>query len=319
MQKMTLKHTVSTRRFIEEHHDNCTSCKRNFSERDTTHLGYTSNKNLIYAGDCCSNKLIETIIRHSYQPRPYIIPKPQTTLWRFMDFTKFVSLISKKELFFTRADHFEDPFEGAKGLKKNKRKWDKHYLSFFESAIKNPPPGHEFNKTEKAIKNESKKLLSQLNSIGHNERKSTFINCWHENKLESEAMWKLYVLNLKEGIAIKSTFSKLYRALKKDPSISIGRVNYIDFKHNFAGINESFWYKRKSFEHEKEVRAIITNRNKDIKFDMSVPVNLNILIDEIYVSPTSQLWFRKLTENVLKKYEIKKKIKTSEMLAIPFH
>lgn len=316
---MTLKHTVTTRRFIEEHHDNCTSCGKKFVERDTTHLGYTSNKKLIYVGNCCSSQLNSTIIRHSYQLRPYVIPESQSVLWRFMDFTKFVSLISSKELFFTRADHFEDPFEGAKGLKKNKKKWDKHYLNFFESAIKNPPPGHDFNKTEKEVKIESRKLLSQLDSIRPSQRESTFINCWHKNELESEAMWKLYVSNLKEGIAIKSTYSKLYRALKKDPSISIGQVNYVDFNNNFAGVNESFWYKRKSFEHEKEVRAIIHNRKTDNEFGLSVPVNLNILIDKIYVSPTSQEWFRKLTASVMKRYEINRKIMISEMLATPFY
>jgi len=319
MQEMSLKHTVRTRRFIEEHHDNCTSCGRVFTKREKTHLGYTLEEKLIYVGDCCSSQLNSTIIRHSYQPRPYKIPESQSVLWRFMDFTKFVSLISSKELFFTRADHFEDPFEGAKGLKKDKKKWDKQYLSFFESAIKNPPPGHDFNKTEREVKIESKKLLSQLDSIGPSQRESTFINCWHINELESEAMWKLYVSNLNEGIAIKSTYSKLYRSLKKDPAISIGQVNYIDFNGSFTGVNESFWYKRKSFEHEKEVRAVIHERNADNEFGLSIPVDLNILIEKIYVSPTSQKWFRELIESVMKKYEINKKIMTSEMLAEPFY
>lgn len=34
-------------------------------------------------------------------------------IWRYMDFTKFMSLLDTKKLFFTRADKFEDPFEGS--------------------------------------------------------------------------------------------------------------------------------------------------------------------------------------------------------------
>ena len=34
-------------------------------------------------------------------------------LWRYMDFPKFVSLISSGSLFLCRADLFKDPFEGS--------------------------------------------------------------------------------------------------------------------------------------------------------------------------------------------------------------
>ena len=134
------------------------------------------------------------------------------------------TLINSKTLFFSRADKFEDPFEGAKGLKKNKKKWDKHYLDFFEQAYKNPPVGVDFNKSDSEIKKEAKRLLSQLDSGGMHDQKRTFINCWHENDFESEAMWKLYTKNMSEGIAIQTTYHRLYKALKKNPSISIGRV-----------------------------------------------------------------------------------------------
>lgn len=34
-------------------------------------------------------------------------------IWRYMDFTKFVDLLDTKTLFFTRADRFDDQFEGS--------------------------------------------------------------------------------------------------------------------------------------------------------------------------------------------------------------
>jgi hypothetical protein len=319
MQKMTLKHTTLTRRFVEEHNDNCTECSRAFKNRDTTHLGHTSAKKLVYVGDCCSKILKDTIIRHSYQKRQYTIPSDQSTLWRFMDFTKFVSLLKSKSLFFTRADKFEDPFEGAKGLLKNKRKWDKHYLDFFINACTNLPEGAKSDKSEKEILNDAKRLLGQLDNVGSSQLKETFINCWHENEHESEAMWKLYTSSLDQGIVIKTNYKKLYTSLGKDPSIHIGRINYIDFNDNFAGVNDSFWFKRKSFEHEKEVRAIFRDRGSETEFGKLIPVDLNILIDKIYVSPTSQKWFIEMVEDVLLKYNLKKKIGESSMKEKPFH
>ncbi|WP_452218923.1 hypothetical protein [Lacinutrix undariae] len=316
---MTLKHTIKTRRFLNENHDSCTICGNGFKKSETTHLGFLINGELAYLGNCCSSKLKETIIRHSYSKRPYTVPDKDIIIWRFMDFTKFISLISSNTLFFTRADKFEDPFEGAKGLKKNKKKWDKHYLDFIEQAHKNPPEGIDFKLTDKQIKIESKRVLDEMESGGIEDIKKTFINCWHENEFESEAMWKLYTNNMSEGIAIQTTYSKLYKSLNKNPSIDIGRVNYIDFNTSFAGINDSFWYKRKSFEHEKEIRAIYFDFKEEYDFGKPVKVNINTLIQKIYVSPTAENWFIEVVKETMKKYNLKKKIHQSNMKAEPFH
>jgi|HubBroStandDraft_1064217.scaffolds.fasta_scaffold230846_3 hypothetical protein len=38
---------------------------------------------------------------------------PQTKIWRYMDFTQFVSMLEEKGLLFTRADLLVDKFEGT--------------------------------------------------------------------------------------------------------------------------------------------------------------------------------------------------------------
>jgi len=40
-------------------------------------------------------------------------PPAETVLWRYLDFTKFVSMLDSSSLFFTRCDLFDDPFEGS--------------------------------------------------------------------------------------------------------------------------------------------------------------------------------------------------------------
>ncbi len=40
-------------------------------------------------------------------------PPMDAVLWKYLDFTKFVSLLDKNTLFFVRADKLGDPFEGS--------------------------------------------------------------------------------------------------------------------------------------------------------------------------------------------------------------
>lgn len=40
-------------------------------------------------------------------------PAPDATLWRYTDFTKFVSQLDRKALLFSRLDQLGDPFEGS--------------------------------------------------------------------------------------------------------------------------------------------------------------------------------------------------------------
>lgn len=42
----------------------------------------------------------------------FVLPQKLQTLWRYMDFTKFMSLLEDETLVFPRVDQFEDPYEG---------------------------------------------------------------------------------------------------------------------------------------------------------------------------------------------------------------
>ena len=275
MQKMTLKHTRELDIFYNEHSKKCTNCGRDFEDGDCVHLGYLKNREYAVLCDDCSHLLEETVVRYHWTKPEYEEPSPGDMLWRYMDLAKYIDLISRKELYFAAASTFDDIFEGAKGIMDNKDEWDDFYLDFFKKAIITAP-GQDISKlTDEKIRQDSERLLNEINKSGEISRNSTYISCWHLNNYESEAMWKLYSKDVTNAIAIQTTSYHLYEALYKDPYISIGKVKYVDLNKRFTSINGAFWYKRKSFEHEKEVRAIIKKHNEE-KNGISVPINMSV-------------------------------------------
>lgn len=233
-----------------------------------------------------------------YQNAIYEMPDPETKIWRYMDFTKFVSMIDNNALYFTGIEHLNDSFEGSL-TKKNIE--DRHkFISLLEK--------NEFVK-KRSIRKEQKEPFHK--SI----RKNVFVNCWHMNKEESAAMWKLY-LKSDEGVAIQSTTKRLESNLYKFyEEIIIGKVKYIDYKT--VKIQEDvlsrFMYKRRSFEHEQELRAILLHRNKGQKKGILIPVDFNDLVERVYISPTADEWFSELVKAILKKYQINVQVEQSSL------
>ena len=213
-------------------------------------------------------------------------------IWRYMDFTKYVSFLDSKSLFFSRSDSFDDPYEGATS----------------HANVKIRPKIYK----DSGIREDALKALPKFYNFL---RQWTYINCWHMNEHESAAMWKLYP-QMNEAIVVQSTYQKLFNCLPSE-NVYLGVVKYIDYENDFIPEDNSFWpyiHKRKSFEHERELRAVVqehwlsTEDNKidwDVKnekFGKSISINVNQLVENVYVSPESPQWFIDLVENVTKKY-----------------
>lgn len=233
-------------------------------------------------------------------------PSGEQVIWRYMDFTKFVSILDTKSLFFTRSDRFDDPFEGSiTKLHLESRKSSLHNTSNIEEALENWSKG-----TEKI-------------------RESILINCWHMNDYESAAMWRLY-LQSSEGIAIKSTVSRFCESFRNSSkSVFVGRVEYIDYQKDmipWGNILSSFLYKRASFSHENEVRAILWDWQfqssngtaaTPYEYGVNVDIDLEELIEDIYIPPTAQAWFKDLVVSVLKRYNLNKNVIQSDLNSKP--
>lgn len=99
-------------------------------------------------------------------------------------------------------------------------------------------------------------------------RFAKYINCWHINDNESDAMWKLYGPS-GENVAIKSTVGALKTSLKDGTPVYIGKV---DYKEGVPPEGNLYWpvvYKRKPFEHEKELRLCISSPRNDNPPDLT--------------------------------------------------
>lgn len=297
----------------------CMLCGYTLIEGDVAHLGEGLDGRATYCCERCSGLLKEIRWKETMLPRSFEQPEDATKLWRYMDFTKYVSLLATKSLYFCRADRFEDSYEGAKGLKSRKPQWDDHYLDYFRNAIRNPPPGYLKVHSDEEVEAQARDLLQTIEAVGIKNRESFFVSCWHANEYESEAMWRLYSTFLPSAVAVRTTYRRLYEALDRDPFVAIGHVQYLDFKSSYAGINDAFWRKRKSFQHEQEVRAIIVDRYcKDDQVGKLVPCNLAALIEEVFVSPNAPGWFASLVNDVNAKYGSSVQVSPSEMKDEPF-
>ncbi|MEP7287087.1 MAG: DUF2971 domain-containing protein [Chloroflexota bacterium] len=224
-------------------------------------------------------------------------PNPSEKIWQYMDFIHFVSLIDKGCLFFRQAKKFSDPYEGS-----------------FTWLI---------SQREYQLGDDSYKRM--IVEVYNDARQRTAVTCWHINSEESAAMWDLYS-NRRQGIAIQSTVERLHSSLAKSApkGMKSGTVNYFTkgekvlVKPGAAGFSgEDIWfYKRKSFEHEKEYRITIqaSDRAKiEVEGGIYVAVDLKLLIEKIYIAPSAETWKCNLIHSVANKYGLSVPIRQSDL------
>jgi hypothetical protein len=225
-------------------------------------------------------------------------------IWRFMDLSKFLSILEKQALFFVKLSKLDsiDPLEG--------------YLS--HATVREMR--ESINKFETQEKKRRKNILERNLQLFKKSRNILHVSSWHMNKYESAAMWKLYIKS-GEGIAIQSTYKRLIESFTSLETFeSVGVVEYIDYdieKFDWKNAYNSALHKRKGFEHEKELRAIVMDpRPQNGKY---ISVDLNILIENIFLAPTSPSWLNDLIKGILLKYGLKKKVMFSRINEKPLY
>lgn len=311
--------THALRRVMTQQWNRCSVCKVTIDNRRPAFAGYQADGSPALVGACCSDRLTELSTPVYWSGTLDISIDENQSLWRYMDFSKFVSMLHQRGLYFTRAEKFSDRFEGAAGLSSRENEWDKHYLDFFRSAITTPPPGFSLpDKPEIEVVSEAAALLAQL-KITYSQAKNLLVSCWHANDVESEALWQIYCPAATPGLAIRTSVSRLWDTTSSDRSSLVGRVHYMDFRKSFASGDQRIFCKRSSLSHEKEVRAILANDFRNPSDGKILDCDLDDLIEEVVISPFAPPWFGGVVKETVTRFGFKLRVRQSEISELPFY
>ncbi|MDQ3872130.1 MAG: hypothetical protein M3258_00780 [Thermoproteota archaeon] len=273
---------------------------------------------------------------HSVDPTFEIPPNKNAKIWQYMELAEFVSMLHRKALFFVKATKLRDPYEGI--------------IPQFNDFIKSPMHNKEEeaiiqNKSNRFIATSPQSVIQQFRAY----RELVLINSWHYNEYESAAMWHLYS-HENAGIAIQSTMTKLNKSFEdnNEDTVWIGRVQYLDFSKDWMdewnNLFKGFLIKRKSFEYENEIRALtclpddhlgskrsthvgdiqkissskrpVFNPRQMTEKGKYVSADLHTLVENIYIAPYSEPWFKEVVESLLSKYDLNAKVVKSDLYTI---
>jgi hypothetical protein len=236
-----------------------------------------------------------------------------------MDFTKLCWTLQESKLHFHRIGDFSDHFEGAMPVALREL-----FVEGFRQAIE------EVDSWEFEGDDFESHMEGEMEKVDRMERMTTFANCWHANDSESAALWEGYRADGKP-VAIVSSIGGLIESLSSvDHSVRIGTVEYVNHYTRGENLDEksrdrlmklidrvdgSVTYqqtltKRKEFEFENEVRAVITDtegyeteedggipisqfdRSTEAHKDyINVEIELSELVDKIVLAPDTPDYF----------------------------
>jgi hypothetical protein len=234
------------------------------------------------------------------------------TIWRYLTFSKFISLLTYQALWFSKLNILQDQCEGTlpAPAKINMHEEYQKWKTFFTD------PDHHRQIDEMPDRNVE------------DGRELTVVNCWFLGDHESQRMWNEYVAN-SEGVAIKSTIRKLCNYVFVYPEFShIGKVKYVELnKHNMnlyeanQAHERAFLKDKNQYSHEQEIRLVTMNLKTPMCVNMNgkplteqeytgknmnnfdnpglyIRVDLSNLINSIILAPHATKWFEMLIRRI---------------------
>lgn len=141
------------------------------------------------------------------------------------------------------------------------------------------------------------------------------VSSWHASEHESEAMWRIYSPP-QEALALRSTYERLRAGLPE--YVRIHLVQYADSPPESDDPLLPFFFKRRAYEHEKELRAVLGRPPAgsdaiEAECGWQLPVTPDQVIERVYVSPFAQQWFYDLVKGVIRRYGLHIAVERSEL------
>ncbi len=194
-----------------------------------------------------------------------IIVPDETPIIRYMDIVKFMSIISNQSIWFVRPDQFSDEYEG-------------------------------FSTVDDTL--EAKETADVF-------RKMSVVSCWNHFTTESFALWRIYLVGSKYGVAIVSTvvdfMSSINNKSEKEYITPFG-IKYVTHDYKVDGINSEIAITRKKsfYNYEEEVRFALIYGGTEQPLGRAISVVPSTLIKEVICSPYMPGWVKDLLTQTLK-------------------
>jgi hypothetical protein len=237
-------------------------------------------------------------------------------VWRYMDLSKYLSMLHHRALFFVRANLLGDPFEGSS-------------TAAMVAAREHIKQNRATDPALASWKDIPEATFSQMSLIFKNAVDKHLISCWHMNEHESAAMWKLYSTS-DEAVCVQSTYRRLRQCLPQ--CVFVGEVKYINYQTEGFPPWNGFHYimhKRASFAHERELRAIFWEpdgspeaqpyKKQIVPSGLTIEVDLPALIERVYVSPSAAPWLADLVSAMTTKCGYAFQVNQSALAATPLY
>ena len=224
-------------------------------------------------------------------------------VWRYMEFTKFLDMLTSKSLFFPSPATLQktDPYECQIGrgafLLAHKDYQNMSDEELTEEMYKlGFPPNSSLASARQALSQGPGFWLSMAKTFNQD----MAISCWHATDIESFTMWAVY-LNSKPGVAVVADAKILEEFGASIPEVdaAIGLVNYLDFDLEVLNPG-NFWSpifsKRIFYQSEREFRLAIHKKTylqtgiPQSFQGVKIPIDPNQLIQEVWLPPFSEEW-----------------------------
>jgi hypothetical protein len=252
-------------------------------------------------------------------------PDDNVVIRKYLDWAKFVSMLTTRTLYFACPTEFGDPYEGLlpkshiDAEAKILQALVDQFLPLAKHLASQPVPAGAEELCRRSLQGLDNALERMRRPIDKEVTAKFGVSCWHEGEHESDAMWKLYS-GTGQGIAIESTIGQLRRSLDIEQGLQIDRVRYMDFERDpieKGHRHYRLFVKRKSFEHEKEVRATILLQEEGKGIPVSC--NLDALITRIHISPLVECFVKDAVEALCagKTYPLDKPVLQSSLYDPP--
>jgi hypothetical protein len=250
-----------------------------------------------------------------YKNRPPI--SGDTPVWRYLSLSAVIATIKTRQLRLTRADRFQDSFEGS--VPEAQMEAQTLLLIGAESRriMMNHIMPHHYSGMARSTVPEYEDSWTRITRLRRARTRSAHASCWSAGD-ESNAIWQLFCTDDGRrgvGVALRTTVARLEASVEAH-DLYVSPITYLPYHEAppFTDEMDSLLHKRHGFAAERELRLLKFDEahfGTLVLKDASVPElpehiyldwAISDVIDEIVVSPYADERYEILVRGAIDAY-----------------